>query len=130
MLNILKLAAQVALKPYNLTDKNSYKEFLLNLVSLVTPLAQKTRVSLDDVLLKHLKIILNNDLLFDYVYTLVRHQLQTEEILFESMDEDVILELCENAVSNNTEFPEAINPIVIVSLISQIISIINSIKNK
>jgi len=130
MFHFLKLAALTVLKPYNLTNKDSYKKFLLDLVALVTPLAQKTGVKLDDALLKHLMFILNNDLLFDYVYKLVLNQLQTEEILFESADEDAVLELCENTVPGNTEYPEAINPIVIVSLISQIISLINAIKNK
>jgi len=128
MFHFLKLAAQAVLKPYNLTDKDSYKKFLLDLVTLVIPLAQKTSVKLDDTLLKHLEFILNNDLLFDYVYKLVLNQLQTEEILFESADEGTILELCENTVPDNTEYPKTINPIVIISLVSQIISIINALK--
>ena len=130
MLNILKLVAQVALKPYNLTDKKSYRAFLLDMISLIKPLAQKTGITFDDAILKCLEFIVNNDLLFDYVYKLVASQLQTEELLFESVDEYVILELCENAAPSNTGHPEAINPVVIVSVISQIISIINVIKNK
>ena len=128
MFNFFKLAALVALKPYNLSGKDSYKKFLLDLVSLIQPLAEKTGLKLDDGLLKQLEFVLNNDLLFDYVYKLISNQLQTEEILFESADEDTVLELC--TVPNNTEHPESINPIVIVSLVSQVISIINAIKNK
>jgi len=128
MFDILKLAMMAALKPHNLTDKGSCKKFLLDLVSLVGPLAQKTGIKLDDMIFKHLEFVLNNDLLFDYVYKLVSSQFLAEEVLFESADEDTILELCENTVPNNTEYPEAINPVVIVSLVTQIISIINSLK--
>jgi len=130
MFHFLTLAAQVILKSYNLNDKDSYKRFLLDLLELVRPMAKKTGIKLDDSLLKQLEFILNNDLLFDYVYKLVFQQLQSEEILLESVDEGTILELCENTVPDNTEYPEAINPIVIVSLVSQIISIINAIKNR
>jgi len=128
MFNILKLATQIALKPYNLTDKESYKKFLLDLIAIVTPLAQKSKTSLDDLFLKHLTFILNNDALFEYVYSLVSHQLQTPEILLESVSEEMIMELCENTVPANAEYPESINPVVIVSLISQIIAIINTLK--
>ena len=130
MFNISKLAALAALKPYNLTDKDSYKKFLSDLVALVQPLAQKNGVKLDNTYWKHLEFILSNDFLFNYVYTQAFHQLQTKEILFESADENTILELCENAVPNNTESPELISPIVIISVISQIISVINAIKNR
>lgn len=130
MFHFLKLAAKVLLKQYNLTDKDSCKKFLLDLVGLIVPLARENGLKIDDTFLKHLQFVLNNDALFGYVYNLIRDQLRTSEIVFESADEDTILELCENTVPDHTEYPEAINPIVIVSLVSQIISIINAIKNR
>jgi len=138
MFNFLKLAAQIALTHYHLTDKESYRKFLLDLLSSVPPLAQKFGVQLDDSLLRHLAFLLNSDALFGYIYTLIRNQLRTEEILFESANEETIRKLCESTAQADTEHPQAlgvqtlgvqaINPVVIVSLVSQILSIINAMK--
>ena len=104
------------------------------------PLAAKTETRLVGKILKHLEFVLNNDALFDYVYRLIADQLQTEEILFESAVEETILKLCkqgqnhpEGLRTNRThkeDNPEVINPVLIISLVTQIISIINTIKNK
>jgi hypothetical protein len=130
MFNFLKLAAMVTLKPVKLDDPESCKKFLIDLIRNIKPLAAKSDTQLDDIVLKYVEYVLNNDALFDYVYKLLFDQLSTDDILFESADEDTIFELCENTVPSTTEYPESLNPIVIVSLISQIISIINAIKNK
>jgi hypothetical protein len=61
---------------------------------------------------------------------LVADQLQTEEILCEAAEEETIAKLLENTMPNNLPLPEAINPAQIVLLITQIISIINTIKNR
>jgi len=71
--------------------------------------------------------MLNDDALFGHVYRLIGEQLQTEEVLFESADENTITEFVKNASSDN---PEVIDPVVIVSLITRIISVINAIKTK
>ncbi len=130
MFDFLKLAAQIVLKPFALDDKESAKKFLLDLINGIKPLAASNRIKLDDALLKHLQFVLNNDALFGYVYNLILDQLRTADILFESADEDTILELCENTVPDHAEYPEAINPVLIISFVTQIVSIINAIKNK
>jgi len=106
------------------------------------PLAAKTELRLVDKILKHLEFVLNNDALFDYVYRLIADQLQTEEILFESAVEETILELCKQPESQNHPEglranrtrkegnPEVINPALIIALVTQIISIINTMKKK
>jgi hypothetical protein len=128
MFHILKLVAQVLLSPHHIVDKASCRTFLIELVLLVKTFAAKTETKLDDVLLKHVDIILNNDALFDYVYQLIAAQLQTDEILFESADEGTIVGLVENAAT--AESPESIDPVVVISLITQIISFMNRIKNR
>ena len=106
------------------------------------PLATKKESKLVGKILKHLEFVLNNDALFDYVYRLIADQLQMEEILFESAVEETILELCKQPENQNhpeglranrtrkKDNPEVINPALIISLVTQIISIINALKNK
>jgi len=105
------------------------------------PLAAKTETRLVGKILKHLEFVLNNSALFDYLYRLIADQLQTEEILFESAVEETILELCKQPENQNPKGlranrtckegnPEVINPVLIISLVTQIISIINTLKNK
>ena len=113
-----KLTDQV--KSNKITDKKSCRTFLFKN-------------------LKHLTFVLNNDALFDYVYRLILDQLQTDEVLLESSLEENIIELCKHTNcpkglrANRThgqDNPEVINPVVIISLVSQIISLINSLKNR
>ena len=130
MFTLLKLATLVLLKSRQISDEHSLRQFLRELVSLTKSLAEETQTQIDDMLLKPVEFIVNNDALFAYVYQLLFEQLQTHEILLESADERMIVELVENRVSSDTETPEAIDPVVIVSLITQIISFINTIKNK
>ena len=116
---IKQLAALVPVK-HKVTDKKSCRAFLVEVS-------------------KHIKFILNNDALFDYVYRLISDQLQTEDILFESVNEETVIELCKcqnhpeglrTGRTNGQDNPEVINPVLIISLISQIISVINAMKNK
>jgi hypothetical protein len=130
MFQILKLASQVLLNPYKIVDKASCRTFLIEFVLLVRTFAAKSETQLDDAMLKVIEIILNNDALFDYVFQLISDQFQTNEILFESADEKTIVELIEKIELTEIQFPEAINPVLVISLISQIISIINIVKNK
>lgn len=133
MFHFLKLVAwvlvnpRVPANPRNI-DKDSCRAFLLDLVVQLKSLAAKTSTKLDDAFLKQVEFIVSNTALFDYVYRLIADQLQTEEILFEEADDETIVELVGSAASNNTKTPEAVDPVVIVSLISQIISVINAIK--
>ena len=128
MFDFLKLAAQVILKPFQLGDRDSCKKFLIDVIQSVRPLAAANKIKLDDDILEHLLVILNNDALFAYVYNLILNQLQTKEILLESTDEDTILELCDSTTISGENLPEAINPVMVITLVSQIISIINAIK--
>jgi len=130
MFHLLKLIAPVLLSHYNIVDQKSCRTFLLELVLLGKSFALKADTKLDDADLKHTEFVLNDDALFDYVYGLIAEQLRTEEILFESVDDAIIIALVENKMSENPESPEAINPAVIISFITQIISIINTIKHK
>jgi hypothetical protein len=125
MFQLLTLTAQVLLNLHKITDKASWQVFLNEIVALVKARAAETKIRLDETELKHIEFTLNNDGLFEQVYRLIDEQCQTDEILFESADEDTLLEMVEETTANN---PEAIDPIVIVSLVSQIISIINIIK--
>ena len=130
MFHLLKSTIQVLLNHYHVGDKNSCRSFLLERVLLIKSFALKTETKLDDTLLKYIEIILNNDVVFDYVYFLIMNHLQTDEILFESVNESAIVEVIEKSAPGTAEFPEAVNPAVIISLITQIVSIINTIKNK
>jgi hypothetical protein len=131
MFNLLKLAALVLLKSQNVTDTNSCRTFLRKQVLMLKGLAAETKTPLDDVHLRHFEFVLHCDALFEYAYRLIFDQLQTEEILFESADEGTIAELLGKAVPvNGTKSPEAIDPIVIMTLITRILSFINTIKNK
>jgi hypothetical protein len=130
MFQLLKIAAQFVLSPYQIADKASWRAFLLDLVVFAKSYIKTTNTKLADSLLQHVEFIVNNDALFDYIYRLIDCQLQTEEVLFESIDENIITELLENTLSSDTKSPEAIDPIVIITLISRILSFINAIKNK
>ena len=140
MFTLLTLATQVLTNAYKITDKASWRAFLLELVSLIQSRALETGIALNDAELKHIKFALHNEALFDYVYRQISEQFQTEEILFESADENAITELC-NRVGNMPTTtrrrsdgarnePEAINPALIIAMVSQIISIINTIKQR
>ena len=130
MFNLLKLAAEVLLKPYKITDKASCQAFLKTLISQIRSHAAATGTKIDHSLLKQIEFVVNNKLLFNYVYRLIFDQLQTAELLFESADEKTITELVKNTVPNDSKSPEAINPIVIIALVTRIISMINTMKNK
>ena len=125
MFTLLTLASQVLLNVHKITDKNSWQTFLKELVLLIRTRAMETKIRLDEDCLNGIETALNDDAVFECAYQTIAEQLQTEDILFESADEDTLLELFENAAANN---PEVIDPVVIVSLVSQIISIINTIK--
>ena len=123
MFPLIRLAMQVILQPQSLGDKDSCRKFLTNLLALVKPLAAQTKTELDDRLLQQLEYILKTDALFDYFYKLIADQFATNEIIFEGINESEVTAIVEQSA------PEAINPILIVSLITQIISLINAIKN-
>jgi len=124
MFTLLQLAAQVFLNLHN-TDEDSCRAFLKELILLVKARAAEIQTQLDDTELKSIEFVLNDNGLFGYTYWQIYEQCQTPEILFESVNEDTIIGLVEDAAENN---PEVIDPVVIVSLVSQIISIINTIK--
>ena len=125
MFHLLTLTLQVLLRQYRIVDKASCRAVLHELVSLVQTHASESGLPLDDVALRHIKFTLNNDAVFGYVYRLIAGQFQTEEILFEMADEDAIAELAEDVAAHTAE---TIDPVLIVSLVSQIVSIINAIK--
>jgi len=124
MFDLLKLTMLVFLKPQKINDEKSCRAFLRELILLVKSLAMETETQIDDVLLNGVEFIVNNDALFAYVYQLILEQCQTPDILFESADEDTITKLVES------QSPEAIDPIAILSIVTQIISFINTLKNK
>jgi hypothetical protein len=125
MFHLLTLTSQVLLNMHKITDAASCRTFLKEIVSLVKVRAAETKTPLDDVLLNGIEFVLNNDRLFRLVYDLVREQFQTPEILFESAENNAVAECVSEAAANN---PEIVDPVVIISLISQIISLINTIK--
>ena len=92
---------------------------------LIRARAAKTKTQLNLALMRNIEFVLNNDALFTSIYRKIAEQLQTPEILFESADDESIVKLVDDAKEQS---PEAIDPIVIISLVSQIISVINAIK--
>jgi hypothetical protein len=125
MFPLIRLAIQAFLKPHTLNDKASCKKFLQDLLAFVKPLAAQTKTEIDDVILQILEYIVKTDTLFDYFYKLFTDQLSTNEIIFEDVDEDELFALLKQAPE---PLPEAINPLLIASLVSQAISLINALK--
>lgn len=126
MFKLIRLAMQVFLKPYSLDDKTSCKKFFENLIALVKPLAAQTKTELDDKLIQQLEYILKTDALFDWFYKILVDQFSTNEVVFEDVAESEVVALLEQAAPEPT--PEAISPLVIISLVTQIISLINALK--
>jgi len=126
MFPLIRLAMQVFLKPYSLGDKASCKKFLENLIALVKPLVAQTKTVLDDRILQHLEYILKTDALFDWFYKLIADQFSTSEIVFEDVNDAELIAIVEQ--SSPEPMPEMISPVLIVSLVMQIISLINAIK--
>ena len=130
MYHFLTLAAQVLLERFKITDEASCRTFLSEFISLIRSRAAETKVQLNPVLMRHVEFILNNNALFTYIYRKISEQLQTPEVLFESADEEGIIGLVGDVASNNPKSAKAIDPVVIISLVSQIISVINAIKTR
>jgi hypothetical protein len=131
MFTLIKLAFQVVFKPYSLNDKTSCKKFIENILTLIKPLAAANKITIDETLLNQLEKILANDALFDYFFDLVKDQISNNDVLFESADESAIVSLCETSKARTQmgeNMPEAINPIVVISLVTQMISLINAMK--
>jgi len=125
MFTLLTLTSQVLANLHKITDEASWRNFLKELVLLVRTRAAETKTPLDDVLMKGIDLMLKNDGLFGYAYWLIYEQCQTSEILFESVYGDTVVGLVEDAVADN---PEAIDPVVIIAIVNQIVSLINTIK--
>lgn len=126
MFQLIRLALQVVFKPYSLTDKTSCKKFIENILALVKPLAAQTKTELDDKLIQHLEYILQTDTLFDWFYKILVEQFSSDDVVFEDVAESEVVALLEQAAPE--PMPEAISPLVIVSLVTQVISLINAIK--
>jgi hypothetical protein len=114
------------MKSYSLGDITSCKKFLTDLLALVKPLATQTKTELDDKIIQHLEYILKIDALFEYFYKLISDQFATDEIIFEDVSESKVIAIVEQ--SSSEALPEAINPLLIVSLVTQIIALINALK--
>ena len=125
MFTLFTLVAQVLANAHKLTDADSWRAFLKEHILFIRTRAKDTDPQLNDVRLNDIEFVLNDDGLFEYAYGRIVDQCQTPEILVESADEDAIIGLVEKATENN---PEVVDPVVIVSLITQIISVINAIK--
>ena len=125
MFNLFTLTSQVLANAHQLTDEASWRAFLKEIVLLARTRATETKTQLDDALVNSVLFVLNSNVLFGYVYRLIGEQCQTKEVLLESVNEDTVAGLVGDAIAKN---PEIVDPVVIVSLISQIVSIINVIK--
>ena len=127
MFPLIRFMTRAFFQSYSLNDSASCKKFLTDLLALVKPLAAQTKTDLDDRLLQQLEYILKTDALFDYFYKLISDQFATDEIIFKEADEAEVTALLEQSTAE--PLPEVINPILVVSLVTQIISLINAIKN-
>lgn len=130
MFPLLKIAAQFVLAPYKIVDKASWRSFLLDIMQYAKSFAETTGTKLDDVTLMHIEFMLKNDAVFDYVYRLIAGRLGAEAIVFEAADENTVADLLENIAADETPSPKGIKLAMIMSIISQIISIIDIIKNQ
>jgi hypothetical protein len=130
MFKLLKIAVQFALAPYKVVDKASWRSFVLDIVLYAKSFAKTTDTKIDDMLIEHIEFILKNDTMFDYVYRLIAGQFETEGIVFESVDESLVADLLLDVETDDTPSPKGIKLAVIISIINQIISIIDIIKNK
>jgi hypothetical protein len=130
MFPLLKIAAQFVLAPYKIVDKASWRSFLLDIMQYAKSFAKTTGTKLDDVTLMHIEFMLKNDAVFDYVYRLIAGRLGAEAIVFEAADENTVADLLENIAADETPSPKGIKLAMIMSIISQIISIIDIIKNQ
>jgi hypothetical protein len=131
MFTLMKLALQVVFKPYSLGEKASCRKFLENVLTLVKPMAKANNISMDDAIIVQVERILASDALFDYFYQLIADQFSTNEVLFESADEETVITLCENVNSarqTGENLPESVNPILVISIATQLISLINALK--
>lgn len=128
MFPFLRFAMQVLLKKHSLQNPEDCRRFLRDLLSFLKPLADSSETKIDDKLLESLEFLLANDNLYEYFYRLVKSQFSSDEILFESVDEKLIVKcLNENIVTDSR--PEAIGPVAIISLITQVLVLINSLKS-
>lgn len=125
MFQIIKLALQIFMKPYSLSDKASCRKFLENILTLIKPAAVASKTELDDKIITHIETILKNDVLFDYFYNLVCDQFESEFVLFEAPDESSLSQLCCNAAKESSE---SISVLTIVAIVTQIIELINALK--
>ena len=110
---------------FSVTDKKSCQKFFQKLLPFIESAAKATGTELDDTLLRHIKAIIENDILFDYFYNLIREQFQNPEILCQAPLDAEIENLCEKA--SRTE-AEAISPMVILSFMLKILNMINTLK--
>ena len=127
MFPLIRFMTRAFFQSYSLNDKPSCKKFLTDLLALVKPLTAQTKTDLDDRLLQQLEYILKTDALFDYFYKLISDQFATDEIIFEEANEAEVFVIVEQSAAAEP-LPEVINPVLIVSLVTQIISLINAIK--
>jgi len=125
MSQLLTLAVQVLLDQYKITDAASCQAFLREFMRLIRARAAQTKVQLNLALMRNIEFVLSNNALFTYIYRTIIEQLQTPEILCESVNDEMIVKLVDETKEQS---PEAIDPVVIISLVSQIVSVINAIK--
>ena len=122
MTPLLKIAAQFVLGH----DKDSCRSVLLDFVQFAKSFAETTKTTIDDAILEHIEFMLKNEALFDYVYRLVAGRFQTEAILFESVDENIVAELLPSTPQDE---PKGIQLAVILSIVTKIIALIDTMRD-
>lgn len=127
MFRILRFALQVLLKKHSLADKGGMRKFLLDLIAMVKPLAESSETKIDDKLIENLEFILSSEELYDYFYKLIKDQFSTDDAIFESANDDVIVGAM-NECASQENMPQGVNPATVLAIISHLISIINWIK--
>lgn len=127
MFTFLRFALQVTLKKYTLDGQENCRKFLAELISVLKPLSELSSTKLDDKLIEQFEYILANDGLYEYFYQLIKTQFSTDEVLFESVIEEPVLKSIQDD-NAETPLPESINPAAIIHLITQILLMINSMK--
>lgn len=128
MFTLLRLAFQVLLKKHSLAEKGGMKKFLLDLLAIVKPLAVSSETKIDDKLIENLEFILTNEELYDYFYNLIRDQFSTDDVIFESVNDELVVGAM-NTQASLENLPQGVNPATVLAMISHLISIINWIKS-
>lgn len=125
MFKHIKIFLQTILNPQTLADKESCRKLAGDILAALKPLAAANQWEIDDKIIAQLEYVVANEAVFNYFYSLIAAHLQTQEIAFESAQEDELQEICRSAEAPTCQ---AVSPFELFALALKIISFINALK--